>query len=240
MKIEQVTRIFYLYPAKFPGLKSTKKPSMLHIKVFTFSPIQENTYLLYNDKKQCAIVDPGCYFEEEEEILQEFIEENGLEPVLLINTHCHLDHVFGLRFVAEQYGLVPHIHRLDEVVLKDAPQRAQLYGVPFEGYEGPVNYLEEGDVVKLGDDELEVFFTPGHAPGHIIFYCREDDFVIGGDVLFQGSVGRTDLPGGDFPTLEKSIREKLYVLPDDTIVYPGHGPATTIIDEKAGNAYVKG
>ncbi len=211
---------------------------MLHIKSFVFSPIQENTYILYNEHKQCAIIDPGCYDDAEREQLSAFIEANGLNPVLLINTHCHLDHVFGNKYVADKYGLSLHIHPNEKLVLEFAPTAGLMYNMPFDSYNGELIYLAENDVVKLGEDELKVLFTPGHSPGSISFYSAAQQFVISGDVLFQNSIGRTDLPGGDTATLIKSIKEKLLVLPDSVIVYSGHGPATNIGREKRGNPYL--
>jgi hydroxyacylglutathione hydrolase len=213
---------------------------VIHIQSFTFSPIQENTYVLYNDQKQCAILDPGCYFAQEREELAGFIEKQGLTPVLLLNTHGHLDHIFGDKFVAEKYGLQPHIHPTEKPVFEYAGVSSLMYNMPFDIYTGEFTYLQEGDTVKLGNDELKVLFTPGHSPGSISFYSGADGFVMGGDVLFQRSIGRTDLPGGDFDTLIASIREKLLVLPDGVRVFSGHGPATTIGEERRLNPFLNG
>ncbi len=213
---------------------------MLHIQSFTFSPLQENTYVLHNENGAACIIDPGCYFSAEEQALTSFIQDNNLTPVLLLNTHCHLDHVFGNRFVHRAWGLVPHIHRLEKTILDLGPVQGQLWGLPFENYDGDLNYLEEGAEVGIGDEVLDVLFTPGHSPGSISFYSNGQKFIIAGDVLFAGSVGRTDLPGGDFKTLEQSIRTKLYTLPPDVVVYPGHGGSTTISDEMKSNPFVKG
>jgi glyoxylase-like metal-dependent hydrolase (beta-lactamase superfamily II) len=213
---------------------------MLSVKQFTFNPVQENTYVLYNGEGQCCIIDPGCYFPEEEKVLQNFIEQNALQPVLLLNTHCHLDHVFGNKFVSQTWGLPLCIHPLEKPVLDFAPQSGQLWQLPFGNYEGELIYLKEGNSVKVGADELETLFTPGHSPGSVSFYHEPGGFVIGGDVLFNGSVGRTDLPGGDFKTLLNSIQTQLYTLPDDTKVYSGHGPVTTVGFEKMNNPFVKG
>jgi glyoxylase-like metal-dependent hydrolase (beta-lactamase superfamily II) len=213
---------------------------MLGVKQFTFNPVQENTYVLYNGEGQCCIIDPGCYFPEEEKVLQNFIEQNALQPVLLLNTHCHLDHVFGNKFVSQTWGLPLCIHPLEKPVLDFAPQSGQLWQLPFGNYEGEFIYLKAGNSVKVGADELETLFTPGHSPGSVSFYHEPGGFVIGGDVLFNGSVGRTDLPGGDFKTLLNSIQTQLYTLPDDTKVYSGHGPVTTVGFEKMNNPFVKG
>ena len=211
---------------------------MLQIKSFVFSPIEENTYILYNESKECIIIDPGCYFEEEKAALQAFIEKMQLKPKMLLNTHCHLDHVFGNKFVAETFGLTLQLHEIEKQVLAFAPTSGLMYNMPFDNYSGEFILLKEGDIILLGDDELTVIEAPGHSPGHICFYCAKQNFVIGGDVLFQRSIGRTDLPGGDHETLLKNIREKLFVLPGDTKVFSGHGPVTTIADEKKFNPFL--
>jgi glyoxylase-like metal-dependent hydrolase (beta-lactamase superfamily II) len=212
---------------------------MLSVKPFTFNPVQENTYVLYNEARQCCIIDPGCYFPEEEQELKEFIEQNSLQPVLLLNTHCHLDHVFGNKFVHQAWGLTLHIHPLEKKLLDFAPQSGQMWQLPFDNYEGDLVYLKEGTNISVGTDELEIRLTPGHSPGSVCFYHEPGNFVIGGDVLFNGSIGRTDLPGGDFNTLINSIQTQLFTLPDGTKVYSGHGPVTTIGLEKMNNPFVK-
>ncbi|MDB5222494.1 MAG: fold metallo-hydrolase [Chitinophagaceae bacterium] len=212
---------------------------MLKIKVFTFSPIQENTYVLYNEKNECLIIDPGCYFPEEQQELKTFIDTNGLIPQKLLNTHCHLDHVFGNKFIAETYNLPLHLHPKEEVVLQFAPTSGLMYDMPFDNYQGEFIFLNEGNKVTLGEDELEIIHAPGHSPGSICFYCKAQKFIIGGDVLFNGSIGRTDIPMADSQTLLNSIKQKLFVLPDDVIVYNGHGPETTIGNEKRSNPFVR-
>ena len=212
---------------------------MLTVQLFIFNPIQENTYVVYNEKGQCCIIDPGCYFASEEEELKNFIESNHLKPVYLLNTHCHLDHIFGNSFVSKTFGLPLHLNKGEKPVLEMGPASGQLWQMPFENYEGEFRFIDEEDSLRIGDDELHVLFTPGHSPGHISFYSSENKFVISGDVLFEGSVGRTDLPGGDFSILEETIKTKLYTLPADTIVYPGHGNTTTIGDEMKTNPFVK-
>ena len=210
---------------------------MLSIKSFSFNPVQENTYVVFNEKDAC-IIDPGCYFGNERRELEEFISEEGLNPKYLLNTHCHLDHVFGNKFVHERYGLTLQIHEKEEPVLLHAPAAGLQWNMPFENYRGQLLFLREGETILLGEDELKVLATPGHSPGSICFYCKAQHFVISGDVLFRLSVGRTDLPGGDFDTLMASIRNKLYTLPDETRVYPGHGDPTSIGFEKKNNPFV--
>ncbi len=212
---------------------------MLKLHSFTFNPMQENTYLLSNETGQCIIIDPGCYFDNEREELTSYISANGLQPVQLLNTHCHLDHVFGNKYVAQTYDLKLYLHEKEKRILQQAPLSGMVWKFPFEGYTGDLIFLEEGDQVKLGDDVLEVLFTPGHSPGSIGFYCAAQKFIISGDVLFQGSIGRTDLQMSSAPDLMISIREKLFALPDDVEVYSGHGPVTTIGEERRTNPFVQ-
>lgn len=211
---------------------------MIHIKAFTFSPISENTYVLYNDAGKAIIIDPGCYFPAEEETLQNFIKEKNLIPIYLLNTHCHLDHVFGNKWVHETYGLELYLHPNEAPMLELAPVSGERWGLPFQNYDGSLHFLNDGDKVLLDDFEIQVILAPGHSPGSICFYMPEQGDLIGGDVLFRGSIGRTDLPGGDSETLLTSIREKLWVLPDETVVYSGHGIKTTIGYEKRNNPFL--
>lgn len=211
---------------------------MLTVKGFVFSPIEENTYVLYNEAGECCIIDPGCYSTNERNELKDFIYESQLQPKYLLNTHCHLDHVFGNKFVHETFTLIPYIHPNEKQVLKLAPMAGMMYNLPFDNYEGEVNYLTENDVVRLGNDVLKIIEAPGHSPGHICFYCEAQQFIIGGDVLFRESIGRTDLPGGNHRALIQNIREKLFVLPEEIVVHPGHGPETTIGHEKKHNPYL--
>ena len=212
---------------------------MFTVKAFTFSPISENTYLLYNEEREALLIDPGCYFETEREELQSFIATHNLQLRLLLNTHCHLDHVFGTKWVHDTYGLLLHIHPEEEQVLAFASSSGLMWNLPFDSYNAALRYFKAGDRFRLGQDELEVIEAPGHSPGHVCFYCAAQDFVIGGDVLFRESIGRTDLPGGDFQTLIRSIQTKLLVLPERTVVYSGHGPATTIGHEKRHNPFLQ-
>lgn len=211
---------------------------MLTVKQFVFSPIQENTYVIYNESGDCSIIDPGCYSNNERNELKEFILDSGLRPKYLLNTHCHLDHIFGNKFVHDTYGLILHMHELEKPVLDFGPASGAMYGLPFENYEGERVYISERDTITMGPDVFSILFTPGHSPGSICFYCEEQKFIISGDVLFQRSIGRTDLPGGNYETLIKSIQTKLWPLPDDVTVYSGHGPDTTIGYEKKHNPFL--
>jgi len=211
----------------------------MQVKVLTFNPFQENTYIIYDETKECIIIDPGCYEEKEEIQLRSFIDENMLTPVKLINTHCHIDHILGNKFANDIWDIELYIHKEDLPLLKNAGNIGKMYG--FENYEGspyPKYFLEEKKKIAFGNSELEIIFTPGHAPGHICLYSENDKFIIAGDVLFNGSIGRTDLPGGDYNTLINSIKTKLLPLAEDTTVYCGHGPSTSIGKEKKTNPFL--
>ena len=211
---------------------------MLHSKTFTVNPFQENSYLIYNDKRQAVIVDPGFYNPREEKLLIDFLKAENLELTRCLLTHAHLDHIFGCRFVFETYGLQPELHRDGRPVYESAVNTAAMYGVSMsEPPAATYAFAEDGTMDLLGV-QIEMYHTPGHSPGSISFYSPEDGILWSGDVLFQGSIGRTDLPGGAFDILEASIREKIYQLPDDTVVKSGHGPDTTIGREKRSNPFV--
>lgn len=211
---------------------------MLHIQRFEFNPLQENTYILYNDQGACALIDPGCYFPEERDQLTKFLQSKGLIPKILLNTHCHLDHVFGLNWAQEQFNLPLHLHPDEDPVLEHAPASGIRWGLPFDPYEGPKVYLKEGDRIELGDHTLDILHVPGHSPGSICFYDATQGFMISGDVLFKRSIGRTDLPGGSYEQLIEGITTKLLPLQDEVLVYPGHGGETTIGAEKRGNPFL--
>lgn len=211
---------------------------MLQLKTFTFNPFQENTYVLYNDAKEAIIFDPGCYESDEKNELTKFIEDENLHVVMLINTHCHIDHVLGNAFVKRKYNVPFLIHKNELPVLKSVITYASNYGFPaYE--EAEVNeYLDENKDLLLGTEVIKMLFVPGHAPGHLVFYHEDSKICIAGDTLFQGSIGRTDLPGGDHQTLLSAIKKEMFALADDTKVYPGHGPMTTIGYEKEHNPFV--
>lgn len=206
---------------------------------FTFNAFSENTYLLHDATGQCVVIDPGCYERAEQEALRRFIAEQGLQVALLLNTHCHIDHVFGNQFVLDTYQVPFLIHEADLATLRAVPAYAPSYGFPHYTAAEPTGFLTPGEPIRFGETELEVRFAPGHASGHVIFYHAPTSTVIGGDVLFQGSIGRTDLPGGDYETLIASIKRELLTLPDDTTVYPGHGPATTVGQERRSNPFLR-
>jgi hydroxyacylglutathione hydrolase len=212
---------------------------MLNIKVFEFNPVSENTYILSNENKDCCIIDAGCYHTYENSTLKAYVEAEKLLPKYLLNTHCHLDHIFGNNFIHTTWGLQLHIPVNEKIVFEMAPAAAIKWNLPFKNYDGPLHFIHEHDEIKMGDDVLKVIAAPGHSPGHICFYCAAQNFIIGGDVLFRKSIGRTDLPGGNHQQLLKNICEKLFVLPDETVVYPGHGEPTTIGYEKNHNPFLQ-
>lgn len=205
---------------------------------FLVNPFQENTYLWYNEAGEAAIVDPGFYTTEEENKFKEELVRRELKLTRCLLTHAHLDHIFGCAFIHEVFGLHPEMHPRSEKVYKKAYASAEMYGVRMKALPDPVyNFGQDGLCDILGV-QFRILHIPGHSPGSIGFYLAEQSEIWAGDVLFQGSIGRTDLPGGDFKTLEQSIRDKLYVLPDETIVHSGHGPDTTIGFEKQNNPFV--
>ena len=212
---------------------------MIHVASFAFNPFQENTYILYDETKECIIIDPGCYTSNEQKRLEAFIAKEDLKPVRLINTHCHLDHICGNAFVSQKYGLDLEAHEGEQVVLDASVDHGKMYGFVFEPSPNIMHTIQEGDEIKFGHSTLKTLFTPGHSPASISLYCEQDKFVIAGDVLFFMSIGRTDLPGGNHDLLLQSIREKLFTLPDETIVYNGHGQKTQIAFEKLNNPFFK-
>ena len=210
---------------------------MIQIQTFAFNPFSENTYVVYDETGEGIVIDPGCYDKAEKETLVQFIESQRIKIKYLLNTHCHIDHVLGNDFVKEKYHVPFLIHKKDEPVLRSVKAYAPSYGFNLYQEVLPDGYLEEGDTVMFGTINLQVLFLPGHAPGHIGFYHQESSSLFSGDVLFEQSVGRTDLPGGDFNTLLRSIHQKIFTLPDDVIVYPGHGNPTTVGAEKISNPF---
>ena len=211
---------------------------MANVQSFVNNPYQENTYLLFDETGECAIIDPGVYTAAEQNAVVAFIKDNNLKPALLLNTHCHIDHVLGDKFVFDQYGLKPQFHEGESEVLAAVVAYAPSMGFRYDPSPLPDTYLPETGTVKFGNAELELIFAPGHSPAHLCFYDKAANILIGGDVLFRNSIGRTDLPGGNYSTLIKNIEEKLFLLPDDCTVYPGHGPETTIGYEKQTNPYL--
>ncbi len=208
------------------------------IAAFCFNPFQENTYVISNHNKECWIIDPGCFNLQEQEVLTGYIEENALKPVKLLNTHCHLDHIYGNKFISDEYNLELGVHEKELPILERADATARMFGVKIPEKCEVGYFIKEGDQLQLGESIFDVLFTPGHSPGSICFSNKEELYAIVGDVLFQGSIGRTDLPGGDHYTLIKSIKTQLLVLNEATRIYNGHGASTTIGEEINTNPYL--
>lgn len=208
----------------------------LHIQKFTFNPFQENSYVVSAPDKSAVIIDPGCLTTTEKEELSAYISKNELHVKALLSTHCHIDHVLGNTYVLRKYPVDYYIHKLDLPVLAAAERSAQVYGIEgFEPSPPPTQFLEDKQLLNFGDIELEVIFGPGHAPGHVAFYSSKDAVIISGDILFQGSFGRVDLPGGDIEILKQTVKERFFTLPEETVIYCGHGPNTSIGKEKKSN-----
>ncbi len=213
---------------------------MLKLAKFGFSLFGINTYVVYDEQAgKAAVIDPGMIEEREEQALTGFIEKHNLTVTHIINTHLHVDHAIGISFAKEKFKAPLFAHKDDEFLGAQLPEQLQMFGISREAEEVSIDsYLEDGEEIKIGEGTLKVILVPGHSPGSIALYCAESKFVITGDALFAGSIGRTDLPGGNGPQLINSIKEKLLALPDDTMVFPGHGPATTIGAERRANPFL--
>lgn len=212
---------------------------MITIKSFEFNYFQENTFLLYDETREAVLIDCGCCRKEEEKELTDFILENKLTLKHLLCTHLHVDHVFGNSFIHKTYGLSPEANKLDVEKLPSPDEQAKLFGLRQHVENVPIEkYIVGGEIIKFGTSELQVLTVPGHSPGSVAFYNQKNGFAIVGDALFAGSIGRTDLWGGNQEVLVAAIRDKLLSLPDETIIYPGHGPETRVIDEKFNNPYL--
>ena len=212
---------------------------MITIQKFVFNPFSENTYVVFNDEKKAVIIDPGMYHEEEEKAIDNFITSSGLKVEAIWHTHSHLDHMFGTGYACSKYDLLPIVFEKDLVTYQSFERVCAMYGVPIRN--SPPDKVQFMDLKKdltLGTTKFNVLFVPGHAPGHVVFYHAQSKMLINGDCLFRESIGRTDLPGGNHNQLINSIKSKLFSLPDDTKVYSGHGPETTIGHEKAYNPFV--
>ncbi len=211
---------------------------MITVEKFMVNPLGENSYILSDESGECIFIDPGFYYEEEYNEVRTYIAENKLKPVKITNTHCHFDHIMGVEFVRKEYNVPFYGHAEDAFLIERSVSQAQMFGMEM-GTVGPLDHLlNEGEKVQFGNSELEIIHVPGHSPGHVVLYSPKDKFIIAGDVLFYGSIGRTDLPGGDYNTLISGIKNKLFLLPDETKVYSGHGPETTLGFEKSSNPFL--
>ncbi len=211
---------------------------MIKVEKFVVNPLAENSFVLSDETGESVFIDPGFFYREEKREIKEFIAENKLTPVKIANTHCHFDHLMGVEFIRNEYNIPFCAHTNDSFWVEKATEQGNMYGFDMKPV-SPINeFLVEKEYIKFGNSQLEIILIPGHSPGHVVFYSKEDNFLIAGDVLFYGSIGRTDLPGGDYITLISNIKEKLFSLPDDTKVYCGHGQETTLGFEKANNPFL--
>lgn len=210
---------------------------MLHVKSFAFNPFSENTYVVFNDEKNALIIDPGNFSGDETRVLQNFIEENGLKIRNILLTHAHIDHVLGLQTVYDVYKVPVLLHELEKEMLDRNPMDANRFGFFFKPFDGEIELLKENQLLNLDEDAFTILHVPGHSPGHIAFHNEAQKFIVSGDVLFEGSIGRTDLYKGNHEQLIENIRTKLFVLDDETKVFNGHGNPTTIGFEKDYNPF---
>jgi len=211
----------------------------MNIDILVYSPFQVNTYIISDQTNECIIIDPACYTEKECLHLQNFLTKKSLKPVLLLNTHTHLDHIFGNNFVCKTYNLKSKIGIDGKEIFDRAPVVAQNYGLNMQAQDEPGEYISEKNTLEFGNSALRIFDLPGHCPGSLVFYNIKEKFAIVGDVIFDGSIGRTDLPGGNFDTLISGIKNKIYTMPDDLVLYPGHGKKTTVKKEKLTNPFTR-
>ena len=211
----------------------------MQIKTFTFNPFMENTYVVWDESNEAAIIDCGCLYGNEEKQLKQFVEDNNLIIKYLINTHLHLDHQFGNYFAAQTFGVLPMAHKDDERNIANLKSQAMIFGIPVQvTAQNLGGYLDENNTICFGNTVLKVIHAPGHSAGHLCFYNEKENVLFSGDVLFAYSIGRTDLPGGNFEQLITNIKQKLLILPDETVVFSGHGETTTIGNEKLHNPYL--
>ena len=212
---------------------------MIRLKKFTFNPVSVNAWLLWDETNEAVLIDAACFDKEEEAELTGFIEHQHLKIVRLLNTHGHFDHLMGNSFAFGKWGLKCGIHSGDVFMLDQAAQHAKFFGVAMKNPSSEVELLAEGDVVTFGNSSLKVIHVPGHSPGSVAFYAEKEKMIVVGDILFEGSIGRTDLPGGNYSQLISGIREKLLTLDDDVRVFSGHGAETTIGREKRTNPFLQ-
>ncbi len=211
---------------------------MLNVEKFVVNPLQENTYVVSDESGECVFIDPGFHFDVEHSEIIKYVADKKLKPVMIANTHCHFDHIMGVEFVRRQYEIPFRAHPDDAFWVGKAIEQGQMFGFEMEPVREPDSFFQEGEKLKVGNASFEIIHVPGHSPGHVVFYAAEEGILIGGDVLFYGSIGRTDLPGGDHQTLVSNIKNLLFTLPDDTKVYCGHGPETTLGFEKYSNPFL--
>lgn len=211
----------------------------MKIKQFVQNPFQENTYLVYDETGEAIIVDAGSYTQSDVEEIKQFTDGNKLSVKFLVNTHCHIDHVIGINALRKVYGVDSYAHREELSMLQTVPSQAIMFGLEMDAIPQIEKTLEDGETLKFGNTVLQVIHTPGHSLGCICLYSEKNKIIFSGDTLFQGSIGRTDLSGGNYDTIIHSISTKILSLPDEVLVFPGHGPSTTIGRERVSNPYLK-
>ena len=211
---------------------------MIELKLFVFNDFQENSFIISDETGECILIDPGCNSQTEFLIIQDFISANNLNPVKIVNTHCHIDHILGISYLKKHYNISFWAHHDEQMLLDTSSEYSMLLGINYKADITIDHYLIDKSYVEFGNSKLEIIHTPGHSKGSVCFYSSEKSIVISGDTLFSGSIGRTDLPGGDFNTLITSIKNRLLTLPENTVVYPGHGPATIIKQETDTNPFL--
>lgn len=212
----------------------------MKIKKFEFNMFPVNCYVLWDETNEAVVIDAGCFYEEEKQALKNFIVSKGLVIKHLLNTHLHLDHIFGNPFMLQEFGIKAEAGQQDEFWINQAPAQSRMFGFKWNEQPAPLGkYICDGDIITFGNTRLEAIHVPGHSPGSMVFYCKEDNILFTGDVLFQGSIGRADLTGGNFDELREHICSRLFVLPPETVVHPGHGDSTTIGTERAENPFFR-
>lgn len=211
---------------------------MIKVNKFVVNPLGENSFIVSDETSECVFIDPGFYYEEEHQEIKDFIAENQLNPVKIVNTHCHFDHIWGVEFVRNEYKIPFLAHAEDNFWVERATQQAEMFGFEMNSVAPADSFLVENEYIEFGNSRLKIIHVPGHSPGHVVFYSENDKILVAGDVLFYGSIGRTDLPGGDYQTLISNIKNKLFDLPNETKVYCGHGPETSLGFEKRTNPFL--
>ncbi len=211
---------------------------MLKVEKFVVNSLQENSYVVSDDSGQCIFIDPGFYFPEEHDEIKNYVKVNNLKPVLIANTHCHFDHIMGVEFIRNEYGIPFIAHPDDAFWIVNAVEQGQMFGFDMAPVEAPDSFFQKNEKLEFGNTSFEIIPIPGHSPGHVVFYSKNENILIAGDVLFYRSIGRSDLPGGDHQKLITNIKDKLFKLPDETKVFCGHGPDTILGDEKKSNPFL--
>ena len=211
---------------------------MIKVEKFVVNPLSENSFILSDETKECIFIDPGFYYDEEYQEIKDYVRENNLKPVKITNTHCHFDHIMGVEFVRNEFKIPFYAHADDVFWVEKAVAQGQMFGFEMNPVAPVDAFLSENEFVEFGNSRLQIIHVPGHSPGHVVFYNEKDKILIAGDVLFYGSIGRTDLPGGNYEKLISNIKNKLFVLPDDTTVFCGHGPETKLGFEKRTNPFL--